>query len=697
MKKALSFCLLSIGAELFLPNFLSACAPGFPPSYYNLAGDTGDYAYYYEQIQIHPDLIGEMKLIGEHYYPEWCNRDIHENTIKSADANRLDFLAAAAAKGLDKEATEEAWKQFETFYSACEKYTSQVRQKASNSVVDKVPQLPESIDEFQEFYLYTYGLLEINLDEKNTFPAAWQSLLELPPEDRHYRTTWVKYMQVILAKNFSDTDVALTDFRKTLDAGFADTLALEAAVIRKLVRRDPETGLRYYPLALVALERNAEFQKNLRDDFGIWSKPYWLEKHPKLFFSLLTDKVGREIATVLKPEMVVSMIFPAVEETAILTADRQAWRLFESGNLELSRELLALAPEDSLIRLFLEARFARIDGDYEKSAVFLRRFLAVYQKSGNLPAGFTGKDVNLAQYVNGMLGVVRVQCGDFQEALYGFLEGNSWFDAAIVAENYLTTDALKEFVDSHPHINQINHLKYLLARRLMREYRPREAGQYFEGEEIEKAYHRYIQLSEQANDYESSQNERALALFHLAILMERYGDSLFDSEELLMPDCPDTSHTVDFLLPAHWGQDASTKYNDFLCQNIPQKIQPQHHERIRAAAFAQRAAQIADDQDLVIASLWMGMFVSRRQDPLCAEGFYRSLCDQFPHSAAKQAIEAKWLPKPVLKRYLTVFEDRLRTLTLEEVKSMVQELSNQLGKPQETERENPDHSPSTTS
>ena len=48
MKKALSFCLLSIGAELFLPNFLSACAPGFPSSYYNLAGDTGDYAYYYE-------------------------------------------------------------------------------------------------------------------------------------------------------------------------------------------------------------------------------------------------------------------------------------------------------------------------------------------------------------------------------------------------------------------------------------------------------------------------------------------------------------------------------------------------------------------------------------------------------------------------------------------------------------------------
>ena len=107
----------------------------------------------------------------------------------------------------------------------------------------------------------------------------------------------------------------------------------------------------------------------------------------------------------------------------------------------------------------------------------------------------------------------------FQEALYSFLLGNAWSDAALVAEEHLDVTGLREFVDAHENNPRLpermsRKLRHLLARRLMREGRFEEAGRYFPAD-LRAAWRDFAEQAAAAKDPALSAERRAAANFRL--------------------------------------------------------------------------------------------------------------------------------------------------------------------------------------
>ena len=124
-------------------------------------------------------------------------------------------------------------------------------------------------------------------------------------------------------------------------------------------------------------------------------------------------------------------------------------------------------------------------------------------------------DWSFEQSASGDLGGLHLARGDFVQALDILLTGRLWEDAAYVAERVLTANELKAYVDKQqtgPNQDEMAKLRYLLGRRLAREDRYAEAGQYLRPP-YDKILEKYVKaLHDGAND-KLSKFDRARALF----------------------------------------------------------------------------------------------------------------------------------------------------------------------------------------
>ena len=144
------------------------CGPYFPESY--LAFETprtGDF-----------DLACHIKALAEHFHPDMPIVPKPAKNVSTAEGTRLDFLAAAAAAGLPERECP----------VALERYLAFCRQPSPEAVPSALPA------KLREFYRYALGRNAVMTDPDDRCPEAWRELLSLPPELRHYRTTWVLYM-----------------------------------------------------------------------------------------------------------------------------------------------------------------------------------------------------------------------------------------------------------------------------------------------------------------------------------------------------------------------------------------------------------------------------------------------------------------------------------------------------------------------
>ena len=132
------------------------------------------------------------------------------------------------------------------------------------------------------------------------------------------------------------------------------------------------------------------------------------------------------------------------------------------------------------------------------------------------------------------------------------MKGRLWSDAAFVAERVLTTNELKQYVDTQPPTEPPKQgddfdtkLKYLLGRRLVREDRYAEAGRYL-SPPYDKILEKYVKALKEGANEKLSKTERAHAWFTAAWLarydgMELMGtemapDAYAESGQLEMPD-----------------------------------------------------------------------------------------------------------------------------------------------------------------
>ncbi|MBO5763016.1 MAG: hypothetical protein J6R85_04005 [Lentisphaeria bacterium] len=645
MKK---FVLWGAAVAAMLPGMVMACGFEMPPSYYTQEVGKEDES----NFSLSPDHLGELKLIGDFYFPAWKNRELMGNSVKSDEAHRIDFFAAGEKLSRPREEVKAAWKKYQEFARACDSVIREHPLLTERSSKD----IPADAGIYREFYLYTLGRMQYCILPSRELPPAWKELMALPPASRHYRTVWVKFMELMAQEEYEAIDRVLAEFRQVLDSGFADTAALEESAVRQLCRRDKD--LRYLPLALTALDPDNPHYNSICNDYFVYEKQCRY-RNAKISH-LVNDPVGREILVVMNPEFLARFPILPNEKGAILVADRQAWRAFFQGDFVLARQLLNLAPERSLLRLYLEGKFARIEKRYDDAVHDFRQFLEEYRKRGKIPEGFLCTIAEMPEQVAGELGTVYVSRRDFQEALLCFLEGKSWIDAAVVAEWILTEQELAEVVDAHPNTNFQAELRWLLARRLMRNYQVERALPYFDAD-MQVHCRNYIDWSRKANDRNIQPRERALALYALGRLMLAKGMELFGTE--LKPDNKIYDGEDDSDISWSWGDGI---------MNQPQ-YRERFHYRLRAAAFFMRAVQLSTDTDCKVASLWFAWKALQRKGTLMQNGYFQALCDLRPHRAAEQAAQLGWIPSAVQEALRTLAKETAEP-SLEEIRKMVADL-----------------------
>ncbi len=577
----------------------SACGPYFPVSY--LAED--------EPRIISLNLRYDLRLLVNQYYPEamagnFCKSD----RMSTSEATSIDFGDNPYRA------------QYLEFDAACR-----------NGVVPaSIPEVPENL---REFYLYSAGYAEMSGENEVYFPKYWKELLELPAKQRRYRTTWVYYMLGNLALK-RDADEAFGYYQKlrkaVSDDDFADSteLAKRSYITNFQNVSDPEKRLKYHAIALANNDNVSSFglyklARKIGKEIG--------EKNP--FFLELYLMSGDDSWKVLDK---------IDKNTKIYVAERLAAVQYFGGNLEGCRKLLEFVPDDSLIKLYLEARFAKREGNTKVAAEKLARWLEIYRESDTVKFRTQywfseyGKDwddrtLSFKQEVKGVLGTILVEQSDFLEAFHAFMEAESWNDAAVVAEEYVKTKDLIEYCTNHTKAD--SPLRYLLARRLMRENKVAEAGAWFP-EKMKGLYQLYVDLSVQANDPGKTPNERALALFEQGRLMFRKGMELRGTETY--PD--------NFIMEGRYEMPTDNWRKKSTPERQTAEVGRRFHYRWIASDMFARAAMLAADPNLRSASLWAAGETIKPRAPKDADVYYKMLCDSVDAPLAAAARESHWFP-----------------------------------------------------
>ena len=679
-----------------------ACGPYFPVSYFphdygfGLAGfsplmvATNAANKSFDAYSVTPHLGTELAMIGAHYYPEWTGKAPKGNHISTAHADEMDFFAAGGAASVPNEILEEDWRQFTNFCgSVCKRLEGGEKVEIPSGVPDYA----------REFYLYKLGHAQWLVFRKDEDPPPFGQLLALPREQRLYRTVWVHFVRIANARECSEKDRHVDALRKALDAGFKDTAALESYTLRFL---SATCGKRYDPLVLTsyagaAWEEWPGFAKRI-----FFSRPPSDPPEKEHLAALCADPVGVEVAIAYGaggylPDNVAHLEKPA------LGADRQAWIAFNSGDLDLCRKLLALAPRQSLIRLFLEARLARLAGDYESAGKLLHAWLDEYREKGRLardavtgygistedeaywatdpvrisgygfsseihysgaygPAGRLdlhgvrgsfrdydepgSQEPSLPRVVAGELGVVMVATRDLEEALYAFLLARNWIDVAFVAERCMTVDELAAFMRGNriePHDK--GQLGGLLMRRLMRCGRLREAAAWAPPD-LKPLCDEFCALAAEARDAKADADTRAVAYLNLSRLTATRGMELMGTE--LRPDVGYYATDAHPLaepsdLPSRLGP--KEKGFRWAGWKAPEdRVTGRFHYRRKAIKYARTSVLLAKDPDVRAWALMFGGVVTRSLDDVQeADWFYKRLASM-RHPRAKVG---DWFNGPV--------------------------------------------------
>ena len=315
----------------------------------------------------------------------------------------------------------------------------------------------------------------------------WDRVLELPPAQRHYKSTWAAFM---LGKSWEKEapDKAVLYFRQVRELarqGYADTLGLAAAslgleaqvylnqsnyedeiemYLEQMASGDPtatnslafaaEKALASAPDALRTLALNPRTQKVITAylisrpeysaDYGTSAfeednpppadRPVtkWLRAAEAAGASDMDSTEALALAAYRANDMEAAQRWINRAARSPVTEWLQAKLLLRAGKLQAAAQLLAkLAPLFPIIH----------EGTNAPAPTDRKDTLTVEQSFGDLPP------VSAERQVHGELGVLQLSRGEYVQALDSLLNAGFWMDAAYVAERVLTLDELKDYVD----------------------------------------------------------------------------------------------------------------------------------------------------------------------------------------------------------------------------------------------------------
>jgi hypothetical protein len=375
-------------------------------------------------------------------------------------------------------------------------------------------------------------------------------------------------------------------------------------------------------------------------------------------------------------------------------AEYLGWMAYIAGDYAQAAHWLSLADPSAPIAGWLRARLELRAG---KTADAARSMAATWEALRNSPVymewsipkredgpdsifvgefgGEYNSEYSTMQWASGELGAIQLLRSDFVQALNILVKGHLREDAAYVAERVVTADELKAYVDRMPppgpksdiqpwiimdgNMDDTAWLRYVLARRLVRENRDAEAVPYMPPE-YGKLLQKYAESLRNGSDPHLAKAVRADNLSTVAWLtrydgMEIMGTEVwpdgFDSEGAFEDtDLPDLRMTGKY--PAGDGGDRSI--GDFPepvsrreKQRLEQsKLQPdvRFHYRIIASRLALKAAALMADnsEGLADALNKAGQWADERDDKLANQCYdlIEKRCAQ--SNLGKQIIANHW-------------------------------------------------------
>jgi hypothetical protein len=366
-------------------------------------------------------------------------------------------------------------------------------------------------------------------------------------------------------------------------------------------------------------------------------------------------------------------------------APHLAWSAYQCARYDLAAQWLQHAPPRDPLACWLRAKLALRDGKLALAAQQFSRALphfaagpatpyATYEEAGGLITDDRG--YQLSQFYSDA-GATFLARGDFTQALSALLQSGYWVDAAYVAEHVLRTDELLAFVRQHPappredFIGPPNDeqrgfgffgqpqpsresLAYLLARRLAREGRHREAARFFPAA-LRWEFDQFARDYARGHRANLPRAERGRALWAAAQRQRELGMELFGTEtapdwayyegdyeraDLAAVRADKSVRPEESQTDAQEGSDAFHPWvlpatRAELARAASHRPQPVHrfHYRYTAAALAWRAATLLPDNDeltariLATAGLWLN-----GRDPKAADPFYVALLRRCPQT-----------------------------------------------------------------
>lgn len=693
-----------------------ACGPYFP----NEMLDRGDDAVLAAPIADFNRELQRIHLLPANFHAVLTTNDYASQTI---DADLADLRAALRKTEFTKAEREQiisnyqvARMQLASLHAAPAKvddgvYTTESvsEPKVSEPIPSALPNVsvPDGLpDEFADYFR---GSIEWHSEHTNEARVAWEALLERPPAERHYRSTWAAYM---LGKYWQgvDEEKAIEYFqqvRSLAAAGFADRLGLAAASLgweahEELHLEHFDRALQLYFQQLASGDDSAivSLRMAAAQALGEGSQLTALATNTECrrvitayitsrrnFESMFDDY--HEGVTEADHSIVVRWLnaVEAAEVDDLESAEQLALAAYQSGQWQLTERWIKRA-KSTPVTDWLQAKLLLRSGKTDAAAALLEkvaRFFPLDASATNRPApaelkdnlylpGFTyvDQDIYPPAQVLAELGVLHLTRREYSESLDALLRSGFWMDAAYVAERVLSLDELKSYVDRNwpadapvasvttnadedlptpPKMDLRKEIRYLLARRLTRKERGNEARAYYPTQ-LQGDFDVLVQNLTIEGNGSSSPEQRSTALFEAAKLVRHQGMELIGTE--VEPDWHIHDGGFDYGVTISSRATNDSIHVLFASDDECQRAQEhgvipdeRFHYRYQAAALAWEAAALMPNNSEATARVLCtaGAWI-KNQDADSADLFYKALVRRCRKTdIGKLADRMRWFPE----------------------------------------------------
>lgn len=562
----------------------------------------------------------------------------------------------------------------------------------------------------KEFSLYVQGAALYQTGKYDDAINRWKLLLELPAEQRHYRSIWAAFM---IGKAYlqSDAEMALEYLAVTqalAAEGFADTLNLAPSSLGWMAFVEARTGrmaeaFHHY----IEMWTTGGYPEQ---SIALTSLRFWasrLIREGEIDPVVAQDPLCANIlmAYMTSSPLVHSPLAPLVAQLAQSDdaslekwAGRVAWSEYRLGRFASAAEWANRALPECPYGKWTRAKLLLREGDIEEALALIRELLPAFPVA-DYP-GEWGDDVydtRAGNMVHGDLGVLHVSREEYVNALEAFMAGPYWLDAAYLAERVLTLKEVEKFIGAHEddprfHLETglyasyrhgqtdslLGLLKYLYGRRLFR------AGEFEKGlrffpetvllwrssSEEDPFYLRelagdYVSHLQKGRDAAGAKRDRAAHLIEAARIARNRGLELMGSET--EPDWRYMYAGSIWDAGATGRRLAADRKVPYGCpevlwkQLLPKaserrrveqhRIEPEKrfHYRYVAAELMWEASRLLPDNDPMTAQALYdaGTWLMDR-DPEAADKYYKALVRRCRRlPIGQKADELRWFPREV--------------------------------------------------